>query len=303
MAVERVAILSPGDMGQAVGRALRQGGLEVITCLKGRSERTRGLAQAAGIADVPDLETLVEQSDLILSIMVPSQATALSQEVEQAIRSTGAKIYYADCNAISPQTTLRIEEIISGGGGCFIDGSIIGGPPRGDYRPRFYVSGQHAAVLSELDGMGIIVKQLGDEIGRASGIKMCYAGLTKGTSALQVAVLSLAESLGLSEELGAELASSQSHAFNQMQTGIARLPARAGRWIGEMEEIADTYDQEGLPPFFHQGAAAIYRLLSETAFADERAETVDEGRTTAHTIRAAVDLLNTSPKVANPPST
>ena len=136
----------------------------------------------------------MEEADLVLSIMVPSQATALSQEVERAIRTIGAKIYYADCNAISPQTTLDIEEIISGGGGCFIDASIIGGPPKGDYRPRFYVSGEHAAVMSELDGMGIIVKQLGDEVGRASGIKMCYAGLTKGTSALQVAVLSLAES-------------------------------------------------------------------------------------------------------------
>ena len=202
MAVERVAILSPGDMGHAVGKALRQGGLEVITCLNGRSERTRGLAEAAGIVDVPDLEVLVEEADIILSIMVPSQATALSQEVERAIRTIGAKIYYADCNAISPQTTLDIEEIISGGGGCFIDASIIGGPPKGDYRPRFYVSGEHAAVMSELDGMGIIVKQLGDEVGRASGIKMCYAGLTKGTSALQVAVLSLAESLGAFRGVG-----------------------------------------------------------------------------------------------------
>ena len=296
MAVERVAILSPGDMGHAVGKALRQGGLEVITCLNGRSERTRRLAESAGIVDVPDMEALVERADLVLSIMVPSQATALSQEVERAIRTIGAEIYYADCNAISPQTTLDIEEIISGGGGCFIDASIIGGPPKGDYRPRFYVSGEHAAVMSELDGMGIVVKQLGDEIGRASGIKMCYAGLTKGTSALQVAVLSLAESLGLSEELAGELESSQSHAFSQMQGGIARLPARAGRWIGEMEEIAATYEQQGLPPFFHQGAAAIYRLLSQTPFADERAETVDDSRTTADTIRAAVELLNTSRK-------
>ena len=72
------------------------------------------------------------------------------------------------------------------------------------------------------------------------------------------------------------------------------MPARAGRWIGEMEEIAATYEQQGLPPFFHQGAAAIYRLLSQTSFADELAETVDDSRTTAQTIRATVDLLDTS---------
>ena len=303
MAIERVAILSPGDMGHAVGRALRQGGLRVITCLEGRSERTRGLAESAGIADVPNLETLVDETDLILSIMVPSEATSLARGVAEAIDSTGAKTYFADCNAISPQTTLEIAKIIDAAGGRFIDGSIIGGPPKGDYRPRFYVSGEHAAVMSELDGMGIVVNQLGDEIGRASGIKMCYAGLTKGTSALQVAVLSLAESLGLSEELAAELAASQSHAFNQMQLGIARLPARAVRWIGEMEEIASTYESEGLPPFFHQGAASIYRLLSRTPYADERAETVDEGRTTAQTIQAAVEAVRESSELVNPPTT
>ena len=291
MAIESVAILSPGDMGHAVGRSLREGGLEVITCLEGRSERTRRLAESAGIVDVPDLESLVERADLVLSIMVPSEATALSEDVGQALRTVGEDTYYADCNAISPQTTLRIEEIIAGDGGRFIDASIIGGPPKDGYRPRFYVSGEYAGVMSELDGMGIIVKQMGDEVGRASGIKMCYAGLTKGTSALHVAVLLLAESMGLTEELGAELASSQSQAYGAMQSGISRLPARAGRWIGEMEEIAATYEGQGLPPNFHQGAASIYRLLSGTPFADERAETVDEGRGTSETIRAVVDLL------------
>ena len=291
MAIESVAILSPGDMGHAVGRSLREGGLEVITCLEGRSERTRRLAESAGIVDVPDLESPVERADLVLSIMVPSEATALSEDVGQALRTVGEDTYYADCNAISPQTTLRIEEIIAGDGGRFIDASIIGAPPKDGYRPRFYVPGEYAGVMSELDGMGIIVKQMGDEVGRASGIKMCYAGSTKGTSALHVAVLSLAESMGLTEELGAELASSQSQAYGAMQSGISRLPARAGRWIGEMEEIAATYDGQGLPPNFHQGAAAIYRLLSGTPFSDERAETVDEGRTTGQTIRAVVDLL------------
>ena len=291
MSVELVAILSPWDMGHAVGRSLREGGLEVITYLEGRSERTRGLAEAAGIVDVASLEDLVDEADLVLSIMVPSEAKALARDVGQAIRTVGSDVYYADCNAISPQTTLDIEEIIAGDGGRYIDGGIIGGPPRGGYRPRFYVSGENAEVMSELDGMGIIVKQMGDEVGRASGIKMCYAGLTKGTSALHVAVLSLAESLGLSEELAAEFESSQPAAFGAMQSGIARLPARAGRWIGEMEEIAATYGSQGLPPGFHQGAASIYRLLSRTPFADERAETVDESRTTGETIRAAVDLL------------
>ena len=296
MPLRTVAILSPGDMGHAVGRALREGGLNTITCLKGRSERTQRLAQEAGIEDVPNLEEVVRRADLVLSIMVPSDATALAHQVAKALENTGSNTYYADCNAVSPETTKSIGAIITEAGGRYIDASIIGNPPRKDSFPRFYTSGEHSHVLSAMDGMEIIVKNLGGEVGRASGIKMCYAGLTKGTSALHVAVLSAAEAQGLSAELGQELQSSQSHAFNQMTSGLSRLPARASRWIGEMEEIAATYEQLGLPPYFHKGAAAIYRLLSETSFAAERAESVDQDRTTAQTIRAAVDLLSPPPK-------
>ena len=292
MPLRTVAILSPGDMGHAVGRALREGGLNTITCLKGRSERTQRLAREAGIEDVPNLEEVVKRADLVLSIMVPSDASMLAQQVAKALGDTRSNAYYADCNAVSPETTKAIEAIITGAGGRYIDASIIGNPPRKGAFPRFYTSGKHSHIMSEMDGMDIVVKNLGNEVGRASGIKMCYAGLTKGTSALHVAVLSAAESLGLSEELGQELQSSQSHAFNQMNSGLSRLPARASRWIGEMEEIAATYEQLGLPPHFHQGAAEIYRLLSESPFATERAESVDQDRTTAQTIRSAVDLLS-----------
>ena len=52
MSIQRVAVLSPGDMAHAVGRALGVGGLDVTTCLQGRSERTRVLAENGNIRDL-----------------------------------------------------------------------------------------------------------------------------------------------------------------------------------------------------------------------------------------------------------
>ena len=291
MGIKTVAVLSPGDMGHAVGRALGEHGLDVLTCLQGRSERTRRLAQQANIRDVPTLEDLVHQADLVLSILVPAEAVGVAQQVAEALLTTGSNPYFADCNAISPQKTLEIESVITNAGGRYIDASIIGSPPGRRQPPRFYASGVHHHVLSQLDGMGIVVRPLGDEVGKASGIKMCYAGLTKGTSALYIALLSAAEAMGLSEELRAEFTDSQSHALNQMDTNIPRLPANAHRWIGEMEEIADTYHYLGVTPNFHRGAAEIYRLLSQTPYATERAESIDPDRTLSQTIRALVQLL------------
>ena len=286
MAVTTVAILSPGDMGHAVGRALRAHGLTVMTCLEGRSERTRALARQAGIRDVATLEELVSQVDLVLSILVPAEASGVAQQVAEALRAAGADTYFADCNAVSPQTTGTMDALVTGAGGRFIDGSIIGGPPRtdGGSAPRFYVSGPHASIMSDLHGLGIDVRQMGDSIGRASGIKMCYAALSKGTAALEIAVLAAAEAMGLSGELRSELMSSQPQAYRRMERSVPGLPVKAARWIGEMEEIATTFDHAGVTPRLHQGAADMFRLLAETPFADETPETLDASRTLEQTV-------------------
>ena len=291
MPVHTVAILSPGDMGSGVGFALGQNDIDVITCLRGRSNRTRQLAADAHFRDIPTLGLLVEQADLILSILVPDQAVTVAQQVAAAMRSSGKHSVYAECNAVSPQTTRKIESIITEAGGQYVDGGIIGGSPTRGTPPRFYVSGEHTDVVAELDGKGITVKPIGDEVGRASGIKMCYAALTKGTSTLQAALLSAAESMNLTDELIAEFEFSQPAALRQMSSGISRLPPNAHRWIGEMLEIASTFEHLGVTPSFHQGAAEMYRLLSQTPYAAEAPEQADKDRPTSETIRAVVDLL------------
>ena len=299
MRIETVAILSPGDMGHAVGRALREHGLRVISHLEGRSERTRELARSAGIAGVASLEELVVEADVVLSILVPSEAAGVAESVADAIRATGSDTMFADCNAVSPATAAAMRDTVTQAGGCYVDGGIIGGPPApGSPRVRIYVSGERAAELSALDCDGVAIKQMGDQIGRASAIKMCYAALTKGTSSLQLALLTTAKVLGVSEELAEEFASSQSAAFEAMNRGLPGLPSKAFRWIGEMEEIADTFDAAGVTPFFHRGAAEMYRLMSETPFASETPETTDKDRTLEETIAALAELV-TSPAPAS----
>ena len=107
MAINTVAILSPGDMGHAVGQLLREHELRVVTCLTGRSERTRALSLQAGIADVPNLNDLVQQSDLVMSITVSEAVPQVCRQVADAIRATRHDILFAECNAIAPRKLLR----------------------------------------------------------------------------------------------------------------------------------------------------------------------------------------------------
>ena len=291
MGLETIAILSPGDMGHGVGKVLAEHGYDVTTCLAGRSQRTRELAAAAGFRQVGSLEDMTLQADLIMSILVPAHAVGVATEVAAAMRAAGASRPFADCNAVSPRSASAMASIIGAAGGDYIDGGIIGGSPARGAMPRIYTSGPRADLMDELDGNGITIKNLGPGIDRASGMKMCYASMTKGTNALRVAMLTAADSLGLYDELIEELAYSQGEALSAMESQIPGLPANAGRWIGEMEEIAGTFDAAGVTPRFHEGAADIFRLLDSTPFAGESPETIDLSRTLRDTIKETVRRL------------
>ena len=284
--VKTVAILSPGDMGSNVGRALRENGLEVITCLTDRSQRTRELAESAGIVDVPDFAQMIDRADIVLSVLVPERAVDVARQVAAVIEQSGKPLPFADCNPVAPAVAIEMAKIIDGAGGKYIDGGIIGSPPGRGAPPRFYASGPHEAILGQLDGRGISVPLMGGEVGRASAIKMCYASLSKGAAALNASALISAMNLGIYDEFINEMESSQQGVLKNMQ-GVKGLGAKAFRWIDEMEQISATFGAAGATPHMHKGAADIFRLVDASPIGHERPETID----TTRLLRETVELL------------
>ena len=273
MPINTVAILSPGDMGHAVGRRLRENELRVVTCLAGRSPRTRALSEDAGIEDIPSMEELVAYSDVVLSITTSEAAPALCQEVADAIRSTGTELLFAECNAIAPQKTRSLEPIITGVGSRYVD-----------------ASGEHASELERLRDYGLDIRVVGPEVGQASGLKMVYAASTKGSTALFTQLLLAAEQMGLSEQLRAEI--QDGPIYKRMLGAVPSAPARAQRWISEMEEIEATFQHLGTTPHLFQGVTDMYRFMGSTPLGDERPETRDADRTLEETIRLLAGYIS-----------
>ncbi len=263
VSVKKVGILSPGDMGGATGGQLRNNGLEVYTCLEGRSALTRQIAAEAGFIDTPGLDELVQSIDLLLSILVPSEAMGMAERVATAMKRTGATPVYADCNAIAPQTVEKIETIIRGAGATFIDAGIIGGPPTPRMDTTFYCSGPETAAFEALGEHGLSVKVVGSKIGMASGLKMVYAASTKGTTALWTELLVAARAMGLEASLMEEFGDNHPIVARNLR-GIPGMAHKAGRWVGEMEEIAATFEGLGMTPKILQGAADMYRFVDST---------------------------------------
>ena len=285
MSFKKVGLISPGDMGHRVAMVLRDHGLEVLTCLEGRSPRTRALAQLAGVHSIDSYEELVRQVDLILSILVPSEAEGAAATVCRALQGTGARILYVDCNAVAPSTACRMAQLVQEAGSRFVDGGIIGPPPLRDGTTRFYISGPDAAEVERLSSYGLDVRVLGTEVGQASGFKMTYAGLSKGFAALAIGVLVAARRLDLYEPLIKELRLSQPERLARMEKSLPQVPPKARRWVGEMEEIARTFQEQGLTPSIHQGAAEMFRFLSKSPLAEETPETLDSERTLEQLIK------------------
>ena len=291
MTIKTVAILSPGEMGAATGKAFQEHGFDIITALEGRSETSRDRAAAAGFRDCGSIASVLAEADIVFSILPPGDALAQAKRVAAAMTETGHTPPYFDCNAVSPETAAQIGAVIEAAGAAYIDGGIVGNPPGAAVPTRFYVSGSGAEQMNIFDGKGVDIKQCGPEAGKASAVKMCYAGITKGTSALHAAMLVAAEKLGIADDLHEELSYSQGAMYKRMENLTPALHAVSDRYIGEMEEIAKTMSAVAMPSGFHEGSAALYELMTRSPYASEIRETVDKSRTMRQTIEGCAAIV------------
>jgi 3-hydroxyisobutyrate dehydrogenase-like beta-hydroxyacid dehydrogenase len=273
MQISNVGVVSPGDMGQAIAARIKDSGKNVHVALDGRSERTKTLAKAAGLNDCGSMEKLVAACDLVVSVINPGEALKVAREAAAAMKKTGRRIAFADLNAVSPQTARDTDALIRAAGGLFIDGGIIGPPPRGENdRPRIFVSGPDAALFEQIRHPNLQIRVLSGRIGDASGIKMCYAAMTKGTTALATELLVAARKLGVEDALEKELRESRNDVFDWQMRTIATMPPRAYRWVPEMQEIAKTFGELGMTRRIFEGASDMYQMIAATPLGKESPE-------------------------------
>lgn len=278
MKIEKVGFMTPGDMGQAVAMQIQAKGFTVCTALDKRSERSRALAREAGLTDVGTITRLVAECDVVLSVMNPGSAVDFARDAAEALRATKRNILIADCNAIAPDTVHEIARLVEGAGGRFLDGGIIGGPPRGKVKTNLYVSGPGAEDLQQLAGPQLNVNVVSQRIADASALKMCYGALNKGTQALWLEVLMAAQRLGVAELLEKQLRQSRGDLLDWALSQYPKMPPKAYRWVPEMLEISKTLGTSGVTPKVFQGAAEIYRFVADTPLGKETPENRDKDR-------------------------
>ncbi|KAK5136217.1 hypothetical protein LTR08_003824 [Meristemomyces frigidus] len=293
-----LGILSIGDMGVGMARLLIANNYKVLTNASDRSQATQDRARRNSVDLVSTDVELCNTADYILSIVPPRDALATAQRIVTATSSSrflhrSNPLYFLDLNAISPRSAREIDELFarSSADVRLIDGGIIGPPPKlkedgSWYRPSMPVSGPHK--LSEAHPRGqhladvLSMKHINATIGSATGLKMCFAALSKGFTALAIQTLTTAHNLGCMPELKQHLEAFNPGAAKSVES-VTRMPPKAYRWVREMEEIAETMEADGA----FEGAESIFRPIAQvyelvasgTELGNEQTEDRKRGKT------------------------
>ena len=256
-----VAVIASGMMGSGVAGRLTQNGVSVVTTLAGRSADSIARAKAAGMRDVPEAD--IAKADIILSIVPPGDALALARRLAPHLTAASRKPVYVDCNAVSPATAAGIAAVIEATGARFVDGGIIGGPPApGTTGTSIYVSGPYAPSVAVLGEYGLEMRVLDSAVGAASALKMSYAGITKGFTALGAAMMLAATRGGAADDLRRELEASQPALYGWLSRQTPRMYSKAYRWVAEMEEIAAFTGEDQAAGKIFEGAAEFYQRIA-----------------------------------------
>jgi putative dehydrogenase len=256
-----VAIIAPGNMGAAVAKRLTENKVTVLTALSGRSESSVKRAQDAGMQGVDDRE--LAKADFLLSIVPPGDALALAKRLAAVLTESNSKPVYVECNAVSPQTMTDIAEVVKATGCPFVGAGIIGPPPKpGTTNTKFYAAGPHAEAFAVLNDYGLIVRVLEGPLTAASALKMSYAGITKGFTALGASMMLAATRGGSADALHAELAESQPALFGYLSRQMPTMYSKAYRWVAEMNEISDFIGDDKAEHAMLEAAGELYERLA-----------------------------------------
>ncbi|HXX26307.1 MAG TPA: DUF1932 domain-containing protein [Pseudolabrys sp.] len=266
-----VAIVAPGNMGAGVGKRLTENGVTVLTSLADRSEASEKRAREAGMRPVEDRGLM--DADFLLSIVPPGEALSLSKRLSPVLTAANKKPTYVECNAVSPQTMLKIADMVAKTGTPFIAAGIIGPPPKpGSKNTKFYCSGPAAKDLAKLNDHGLTVRVLGDQLTAAHALKMSYAGITKGFTALGSAMMLAATREGAAGTLRAELAESRPDLLGYLTRQVPDMYAKAYRWVAELDEIGAFVGEDHPEHAMLNAAARLYEHIAED-FEREKKET------------------------------
>lgn len=227
-----------GEVSYNLSKILIDLGFEVLTCVEGRSEKTKELANSLNISLLDSFEELSKASDILISANSPQNSLDIAKKY--ALLTEGI---FLDLNNVSPDTAIQISNLLTED--HFIDSVIIG--KASSQNMNIYLSGKKAnELVKSLNDLNSEISQriniviVSDRIGDASRLKNLRSIYTKGVSALLIETFELGEKLGLSDALWEILAFTENGDFEESsKSRINNSYKSSKRKYEELVELLD----------------------------------------------------------------
>ena len=229
-----ITFIGFGKVSYTLSKLIQSPDINLITSTENRSQDTIDLIKKSNVEVFPSYNEAIEKSDIVISAVTPSRA------VEGAEKCRNANVIYLDLNNISPNTTLKINDIVDN----LVDGVIIGKIDAEN--PILYLSGKDSEKLLFLNDY-LDVKIISDNIGDASKLKLLRSTYTKSLSVLLIECYSLASGLNLEEEFFNILSLTEGDEFkNKSLSRINNTLRSSKRKAEELEEILEYFGDDEL---------------------------------------------------------
>lgn len=213
--------------------------------------------QDCGVTGAESLASALADATAVISVVTADQALSAAEAAAQIIRKDA---FFFDMNSVAPDTKRAAAKAIDAAGGRYVDVAVMSPVNPARMSVPLLLSGPHAAAAcAALQAFGFTkVRAVGDEVGRASTIKMLRSVIFKGMESLTAECVLACHKADVLDEvlgsLGAEWPDLADYRLDRMMVHGVRRAA-------EMEESAKTLESLGIEPLMTRGTIARQRAI------------------------------------------
>ena len=261
-----IAFIGFGEAGLAIAESLAQGpagalSLRAFDIKLGDQDSAVANAMAArisgaGVTPCDSPQDAVSNASIVISVVTADQA---AKAAGAAARHLAPDALYLDMNSCAPTTKQIAASSVGPAGATYVDVAVMAPiQPRGRETPMLAASADPDRVAATLSTAGIKPRFVGDDIGRASTIKMLRSVMIKGMEALTAECFRAAVKAGVAADVAASLDASQTDMGWAEQTSynMERMTEHGIRRAAEMREVAKTLRALDIPPAMTTGTIA-----------------------------------------------
>ena len=257
-----IGFIGFGEAGYEVAKGLHSEGItRILLCHLRKTDPDRialvkTRAQEAGGQYKESAKEVIENSDIILSVVPPSAAVSAAQEAAAHLKAGQT---YVDLSSSFPDNMVDIASLVKPTGAEFTDGAMMSPVPMYGHKVLTYLAGPQAeTVAQQLNRFGMNLKSVGKEPGQASAIKLILSIATKGFSSLLVEMFLAAHYYDVEEPVISALEQFYAKGLRTyIDRGVGSSAIFAGRRVTEMESSIRLLKKIGVDPIMTESTVKI----------------------------------------------